>query len=172
MISQRMMATPPRLTLALVALAGLALAAAATGAAAEPVDPRRLWVVDGDSLALCPDPGDPGDRAARRRAGCEEIRLRGAGRGLDAPELLGRCAREREAARAAKARLIALLRGARRAEIARAGRDRYGRSLARLALDGADAGAALLAAGLALPWAPGPEARRARSAHWCGPGQW
>lgn len=81
--------------------------------------------------------------------------------GVDTPELPGRCPAEQAAALAARDFLLDLLRRAERIEILPAGRDHFGRLLARVLADGADAGAALIAAGLARPYAGG------RRKPWC-----
>ena len=88
---------------------------------------RVTCVVDGDTVWI---------------AG-EKIRLLD----IDAPEMRGDCARERRLAIAARDRLVAVL-NARPFTIQREGKDRYGRTLARLG----DAGAVLLREGLAHRW--------------------
>jgi micrococcal nuclease len=87
---------------------------------------------------------------------------------LDAPEMPGRarCAREAELALAAKAKLTTILsvRGA-RIELIRdtiRPKDRYGRTLGRITVDGVDVAEPLTAAGVARPW-------RGRSSDWCSP---
>ena len=73
------------------------------------IDPRMLYVIDGDTLAL---------------AG-ERIRLLG----IDAPETRdARCERERVAGYETKARVVDLLRFGRSVEIRRQGHDQYGRT--------------------------------------------
>ncbi|MGA0539363.1 thermonuclease family protein [Neotabrizicola sp. VNH66] len=67
--------------------------------------------------------------------------------GLDTPELAGRCAAETAAALAAKRALAGLVSAAQRVEIGIEGRDRYGRPLIRLWLDGTDAARLMLRAG-------------------------
>lgn len=144
--------------LACAASAGTALigapavsAAAAREILAGPVPARVVEIVDGDTLVV----------RARIWLGHDvETRVRLAG--IDAPELKGKCPRERSLARAARAFLAARLDGA--SVMLRDVRyGKYaGRVLARLetAADG-DIGAALLAAGLARPY----EGRRRLS--WC-----
>jgi micrococcal nuclease len=80
----------------------------------------------------------------------ERIRLEN----VDAPELHARCAAELEAARAATRFAQAALDGAReiRIEVGRRSRDRYGRTLARVAIDGRDLGELLVDVGLARPY--------------------
>lgn len=108
---------------------------------AQPAPAATVRVIDGDTLDL---------------AG-ERVRLVN----IDAPEMPPRskCASEAEGALAATARLQALVEAG-PVTLARTGVDRYGRTLAHVYVDGADAGGALVAAGLVRPW----EGRR-RS--WC-----
>lgn len=79
-----------------------------------------LVAIDGDTL----------------RCGRERIRLLA----IDAPEMPGHCRRGRRCVpgdpHASKAALAGALRG--RADIARQGRDRYGRTLARVRVNGID----------------------------------
>jgi endonuclease YncB( thermonuclease family) len=114
----------------------------------EPVRALSVRVVDGDTVVI---------------AG-ERVRLSD----LDAPEMPGRarCQREVQLAVAAKVKLttilsvdgadIRLLR-----DLARP-KDRYGRTLGRIIVNGEDVAAPLIAAGVARPW-------RGRSSNWCGP---
>ena len=81
------------------------------------------------------------------RLGAERIRVVN----IDAPELTGRCDSERLLALAAKDRL-ALILDARQPEIARTGKDRFGRTLAYVRVSGADVGEMLIFAHLAVPW--------------------
>jgi len=66
---------------------------------------------------------------------------------IDAPELNGRCEQERRLARNARARLVELLNAA-PPQIDRAGKDRYGRTLARMP----EISAAMIGEGLATRW--------------------
>lgn len=67
---------------------------------------------------------------------------------IDTPELKGKCAREIRAAQAAKAYLAKLVDRAKVIEITeKKSRDKYGRRLIWLKIDGKDAAASLLAAG-------------------------
>ncbi|MFG1466677.1 thermonuclease family protein [Xanthobacter sp. DSM 24535] len=126
----------------------LLLAALLAATPALALDGNRLRVIDGDTVAL----------------GTEHIRLLD----IDAPETAHpRCESELVLGLAAKARLLELLRG-RPVEIVRHGRDRYGRTLARLTVGGRDVGALLSADGLAIAWRPGHDAWVDRAAHWCG----
>ncbi len=80
--------------------------------------------------------------------------------GIDAPEMAGRCAFEREAARRARDRLVDFV-AAGEAVLTDARPDKYfGRVGGRLSVRGQDAGAMLLAEGLARP-------SGARRAGWC-----
>lgn len=90
----------------------------------------------------------------------ERIRLEN----VDAPELHARCDAELEAARAARAFAQAALDGAReiKIEIGRRARDRYGRTLAHVLVDGKDLGELLVGVGLARPY----HGERRRG--WCG----
>ncbi len=103
--------------------------------------PPRCAAVDGDTL----------------RCGEERVRIVG----LDAPEMQGRCARERRLALAARDRLQALVAGG--AALQRQPRpDRYGRTLALVRdREGRDVAAVLIAEGLARPHT------RGRRASWC-----
>lgn len=77
--------------------------------------------------------------------------------GYDTPESFEPgCRAEAEAARAATARLRALVAGAATVEARLGGTDRYGRRLVGLGLDGRDVGAVLIGEGLAVPYAGGP----------------
>ncbi|MGT2513435.1 thermonuclease family protein [Sphingomonas panni] len=96
-----------------------------------------LVVVDGDTL----------------RCGGERIRLMG----IDAPEMPGHCRRGRRCVEgdpyASKAALAAMLKG--KATIERRGRDRYGRTLARVRVNGVDLSAAQMRAGMASTYVGG-----------------
>lgn len=120
----------------LLALAGPALA-----------DPL-VTVTDGDTIRL---------------AG-ERVRIEN----LDAPEMPGRakCATEGKKALEAKALLtrlvdrgtVTLVRNQKRPK------DRYGRTLARVLVDGKDVAPAMIAAGVSREW-------KGRSSDWCGGGR-
>ena len=105
-------------------------------------------------IALCPAPGSSGGS----RHHCvvdgdtvwwngEKIRIAD----IDAPELHGRCQAERARAGMARDRLLQLLAG-RRVTITRTGKDRFGRTLARLSVDGRSIGDQLKREGHAVPW--------------------
>jgi endonuclease YncB( thermonuclease family) len=115
----------------------------------ETIDPRMVYVIDGDTLAI---------------AG-ERIRLLG----MDAPETReARCERERIAGYEAKSRVVDLLRFGRSVDIRRQGHDSFGRTLAHVVIDGRDLGEQLVREKRALPYRAGAEAKAARLAHWCG----
>ncbi|HWK40789.1 MAG TPA: thermonuclease family protein [Croceibacterium sp.] len=78
---------------------------------------------------------------------------------IDAPEINGQCPYERQLAAQARDRLAVLLGAG--FQMQRNGADRYGRTLARITVQGRDAGAILISEGLARPW----EGRRRP---WCG----
>ena len=79
---------------------------------------------------------------------------------IDAPEKDASCAFERRLARHATEGLVRLLQQP--FKITRTGKDRFGRTLALVSVDGRDVGATLVDAGLARPWTGHKE-------HWCGP---
>ncbi len=127
--------------------AALALTTAAYG---ETVDSRRIYVIDGDTIAI------RGER--------ERVRLLD----IDAPEISKpRCERELKLGLKAKARLVELLRGE-RVTIQRVDSDRYGRALAKLYVNKKDVGKTMLQEGHAIIWQPGHIAWEARRQHWCG----
>jgi len=99
-----------------------------------PTGPRVTCVVDGDTVWI-------------QR---EKIRIAD----IDAPEMNGRCTAERALAIKARDRLVVLLR-TNDVRIERQGKDRYGRTLARLG----NVGEQLISEGLASRW---PERR-----DWC-----
>ncbi|MBC7101782.1 MAG: thermonuclease family protein [Parvibaculum sp.] len=106
-------------------------------------DHRSIFVYDGDTILL----------------GQERIRIVG----LDTPELghLARCREEGVAAERAKQALIGeIARG--NVALDRQGIDRYGRTLARVTVDGRDVASTLIANGLARPYSGG------RRDGWCG----
>lgn len=127
----------------------LALAAIFVAASAEAAD-FNLTVIDGDTL----------------RQGKDRLRLLH----IDAPETHEpRCPAERRKGKQATARLRQLIRSAWDVQVRDSGeRDKYGRRLVDLYLDGKDVGDILIAEGLAVPWEPGSAAWRERRAHWCG----
>lgn len=92
------------------------------------------------------------------RIGYERVRIIG----LDAPEIGKRanCANEQSMAKKAQARLRNALSSG-NVRIARDGRDAYGRTLARIYVDGADVAPVMIAEGLAKPYVVG------RHGNWC-----
>jgi endonuclease YncB( thermonuclease family) len=113
----------------------------------ETFDGSRVVIIDGDTFAL----------------GQERIRILN----IDTPETRSsHCENELVQGLRAKERLAALLRPG-RIDVARDGRDRYGRTLARVSTQGRDVGEVLVREGLALRWQDGPEAKAARIRHWC-----
>ncbi|WEX85799.1 thermonuclease family protein [Sinorhizobium garamanticum] len=114
-----------------------------------PIENEQVIIIDGDTVAI----------------GSERIRLLD----IDAPETKEpRCEAEMVRGLEAKERLRSLLRSARAIDLDRSGgRDRYGRTLGRLMVDGRDVGAVLVAEGLAVQWQRGHDAWEARARHWC-----
>lgn len=111
-----------------------------------------LRVIDGDTVAIRTPPP--------RGQAVEPVRVRILG--LDAPETRGAgCEAERKLGRAASRTLRRLAAEAGTVTIEATGRDRYGRTLAHLTLDGRDVAGALISAGLARPYAGG------RREGWC-----
>jgi endonuclease YncB( thermonuclease family) len=74
-------------------------------------------------------------------------------KGIDTPELRGKCRAETLKARKAKQATVAALRAARRIELRDIERDKYFRLLATVWLDGRSLGPDLIAAGHAVKWA-------------------
>ncbi len=124
---------------------GVGLFASSLPALADGTTGRVAWVIDGDTFRL---------------ASGERIRIAG----IDAPETRAdqaKCPAEVERGRAATRDATALLRG-RMVSIERVGRS-YGRTVARITLDGRDLSGELVARGVALPW---PRGRP--KPDWCG----
>ncbi|CUA90155.1 Staphylococcal nuclease homologue [Chelatococcus sambhunathii] len=87
--------------------------------------------------------------------------------GLDAPETYqARCDSERQRGHAATAYLRRLLASG-TVTVRRQGRDRYGRTLARVYIDGRDVAAIMIRAGHAVPY-DCPRGRCPRRIDWCG----
>jgi micrococcal nuclease len=107
--------------------------------AKQTINPRNLCVIDGDTVwILGPD-----------RSITEKVRLQN----VNAPELRRpRSRRELNRAVAATEFLRDRVERARSATIRRRGKDRYGRTLARIAIDGSDLGRLLVRAGHAKRW--------------------
>src|SRR4051794_7003986 len=130
-----------RLITLLAASGSIALVVFVRPTRAETVDARKVYVIDGDTVAV-----------ARER-----IRLLG----IDALETReARCERERVAGYWTKARIVDLLRFSQSVDIRRQGHDPYGRTLARIIVDGRDLGEQLVRENLALPYRAGAEADR------------
>jgi micrococcal nuclease len=109
------------------------------------VDDPVLVIIDGDTFAL----------------GQERIRILN----IDTPETRGsHCENELVQGLRAKERLASLLRPG-HIDVARDGRDRYGRTLARVSAQGRDIGEVLIREGLALQWQVGSHAKVARIRH-------
>ena len=115
----------------------------AISAAAEPIDARDIYVVDGDTID----------------ADGERVRLIG----YDTPETYqAQCAYERALGDAATARLRELIAFPAVVELVlQPGRDRYGRLLGRLLVNGRDVGTTLIGEGLARAYSGG------RRDGWC-----
>ncbi len=127
----------------------LLLFLAASSVTAGTVDGRRVVIIDGDTVAF----------------GLERVRILN----IDAPETRGaHCERELFMGLKAKERLGMLLRSG-PVQIERYGQDVYGRTLARIDVNGLDVGQILVREGLALQWQDGSDAKQARRRHWCGP---
>lgn len=73
-------------------------------------------------------------------------------RGIDAPEMRATCPLEAQKGRAARERLRELLDYGHRMQLRNVGREKYGRLLADLEIDGRDVGERLIAEGLARPY--------------------
>lgn len=105
----------------------------------------RPWVVDGDTI-------DDLQSGVRYRLA-----------NIDAPEIETTCYREAERGQVAKWALVRLVREASTVSVRRTFRtDRYGRRVAFLLIDGADAGRILMQRGFAVSW-------RGQRRKWCGP---
>lgn len=71
--------------------------------------------------------------------------------GIDAPEIRGKCDYEKRLAIQSRDRLREILNDP--FTVSRQGKDRYGRTLAHVYVDGVNVGSTLIAEGLAVPWA-------------------
>ena len=104
---------------------------------------RSPYAIDGDTLIF----------------GRERVRIAN----LDAPDV-GRhahCAHEQRLGEAARSFARSLVRNARRIDVVeREGRDRYGRTIARVLIDGRDFAQIMIQTGHGRPW-------RGRSSNWC-----
>ena len=128
-------------------------------ASAETPATQLVITVDGDTVKIeCPNVSPCPER----------IRLTT----IDAPETFEPdCEDEAILGNLATERMFELLKG-QPVTIARSGkRDRWGRTLADIAVPAGDVGQILMREGLALPWSPGARAKAARIATWCNGGQ-
>ncbi|WP_051145037.1 thermonuclease family protein [Thiomicrorhabdus sp. Kp2] len=73
-------------------------------------------------------------------------------KGIDTPELRGKCQLEKELARKAKQHTVQMLRGAKRIELQDIDRGKYFRILADVSIDGQDLGKSLIRNGLAVSY--------------------
>lgn len=128
---------------ALAAAVATAVSGHPSPAGAEPVDPQRIVVVDGDSIQI--------DGADWRLMG------------YDTPEVANAwCEAERRLGELATRRLEALVRSGGVLDVTDSGRrDRYKRVLGTLTVTGRDVGATLIAEGYARPYNGG------RRKGWC-----
>ena len=124
----------------------LALLAAQGPASAEGMPATLARVIDGDTAVLMTAEGE------------KTVRFKG----LDAPEIKGQCAWERQAALQARAEVERLL-GSGKITLEKPSRDKYGRVAAFVMVDGQPVHAAMIQAGLARPYTGGK--RRG----WCTP---
>lgn len=133
----------------LAVLAAGAIALLEAGAEALPDGRCRVvWVTDGDTVrAICP--GRPGG----------SVRLTG----FDTPEVFSPgCVSEWVLGTRATGLLTWRILRAGEVRLTLSGRDRYGRHLGRLTLDGQDVAGIMIEAGLARPYSGG------RRESWCG----
>lgn len=117
-----------------------------------PVAAEYLSAYDGDTVTVraCIWPGQSVETAVRIR-------------GIDTPEIRGKCEAEKQAAIAARDHARQLLQEAGEVALAQIAPDKYGgRVVARLLVDGEDFAARMLAAGHGRPYAGG------RREGWCG----
>lgn len=82
-------------------------------------------------------------------------------KGIDTPELRGKCPREKKLATKAKQHTVELLRGAKRIELQNIDRGKYFRILADVSVDGRDLGESLVKNGLAVKYDGGTKS------DWC-----
>lgn len=104
--------------------------------------PAELRIWDGDTFRVGSSRGEP-------------VRIFN----IDAPEIEGRCRYESDLAQQSKRRLADLLEN-RRVQIRRQHKDRYGRTLAAISVNGRDVGDQLVREGLARTWS-------GRREQWC-----
>ena len=106
---------------------------------------RILSVHDGDTILVSMDSVHPliGNRIS--------VRIRG----IDTPEIMGRCTDERNRAYAAREFVKKTLTAAKVVTLRDVGRDKYFRVLADIDIDGADLGPLILEEGFGRPYAGG-----------------
>lgn len=114
------------------------------------VEPSSIYVYDGDTIIV------------------DDQRMRLLG--VDTPEISEpRCEAEKMLGYKARDRLRTLVETSDYIELVHNGsRDKYGRPLITLIIDGRDSGEVLIAEGLAVVWRPGAIAWQRRLQHWCG----
>ena len=119
---------------------------------------RRPWQQSPTSGVIRPNEIRVTDGDTFRIAGGERVRILN----IDAPEMgsRARCASEALLAGEARRYLMRRIRHAQRIDLAREGQDRFGRTLARVRIDGQDIGDELVRNRLAQVW-------RGHRAAWC-----
>lgn len=120
--------------------------------------PRRPWEHSAPVASIRPDSIRVTDGDTFSIAGGERVRILN----IDTPEIgsRARCASEALLAAEARRYLTRRVRRAERIEVARDGHDRFGRTLARVRIDGQDIGDELVRNRLAQVW-------RGHRADWC-----
>ncbi|QYK04912.1 thermonuclease family protein [Shewanella zhangzhouensis] len=137
---------------ALWPLLGALIASQSLGATQPPATVSQvISIYDGDSFTVNVDEWPPvlGEKIT--------VRIKG----IDTPELRGKCEKEVKQAREAKQFTVAKLREARTIRLSGIERDKYFRILADVDLDGVDLGQLLLRSGLAVPYGG------AKKPDWC-----
>ena len=97
--------------------------------------PQQLRVWDGDSFLISMIRGSERERVL----------------GLDTAEIKGKCSNEIQMAKKAKRQLVELADG-QRIQILRNGKDKYGRTFARVLINSKNVSQILINKGLARPW--------------------
>ena len=126
--------------------------------------PRRPWEQSAPVASVRPDAIRVTDGDTFRIAGGERVRILN----IDTPEMgsRARCAAEALLAAEARRYLIRRVHQAQRIEVAREGQDRFGRTRARVRIDGQDIGDELVRERLAQVW-------QGHRAEWCSaPSEW
>lgn len=139
------------LTLALVLCTGVCLAAADDDNYGNVTITDVTSIYDGDTLRVTIDgwPAVIGHRIS--------VRVKG----IDTPELKGKCEQEKAMARQAKQATVAMVRAGRVIELRNLQRDKYFRLLADVYVDGKSLGTTLTRQGLARPY------NGAKKSSWC-----